>query len=70
MILKAKDLREKSGAELKEELAKLRKDLFEARMSFHSRKLENTSTLRQLKKSIAKIETILIEEIIKDNNKG
>lgn len=59
MILKAKDLVEKSETELQEELAKLRKDLFESKMSFYSRKLENISSMREIRKSIARILTIL-----------
>lgn len=62
MILKAIDLREKSEAELNEELEKLRKELFESKMKFHSRNLENTSAMRELKKSIARIQTILTEK--------
>ena len=62
MILKAIDLREKSEAELKEELEKLRRELFEARMKFHSRNLENTSSMRELKKSIARIQTVVKEK--------
>jgi large subunit ribosomal protein L29 len=62
MILKATDLREKSETELKEELEKLRRDLFESRMKFHSRRLENTSSLRELKKSIARIQTVLAQK--------
>lgn len=59
MILKSKDLVDKSTAELQEELSKLRKSLFESRMSFHSRKLENISLMREIRKSIARILTIL-----------
>jgi large subunit ribosomal protein L29 len=62
MILKATDLREKSETELKEELETLRKALFESRMKFHSRRLENTSSLRELKKSIARIQTVLAQK--------
>ncbi len=62
MILKAKDIRDKTKAELQEEQAKLRKELFEAKMSFHSRKLENTSLIRHLKRSLARIATILTEK--------
>ncbi|MDD9899152.1 MAG: 50S ribosomal protein L29 [Candidatus Melainabacteria bacterium] len=61
MILKSKDIRDKSTEELQEELAKLRKDLFDAKMSFHSRKLENHSSMREMKKSIARILTVLTE---------
>jgi large subunit ribosomal protein L29 len=62
MILKAIDLREKSEAELNEELEKLRKELFESKMKFHSRNLENTSAMREMKKSIARIQTVLTEK--------
>ena len=62
MILKALDLREKSEAELNEDLETLRKDLFEAKMKFHSRNLENTSSMREMKKSIARIQTVLTEK--------
>ena len=62
MILKSKDIRDKTTVELQEELVKLRKELFESKMSFHSRKLENTSTINKLKKSIARILTIITEK--------
>lgn len=61
MILKTKDLRDKSKEELNQELANLRKDLFETKMSFFARKLENTSSMKTIKKSIAKILTIINE---------
>lgn len=62
MILKTLDLRDKSEAELNEELAKLKADLFQAKMNFHARKMENHSSLREMKKSIARILTILKEK--------
>ncbi len=62
MILKAKDIREKTKEELQEEKAKLSEELFKAKMSFHSRKLENTSSIRHIKRSLARIATILTEK--------
>lgn len=62
MILKAIDLREKSEEELLQELENLRKELFEAKMKFHSRRLENTSSMRELRKSIARIQSVLVEK--------
>ena len=59
MILKAKDLTEKTEKELYEELESLRKQLFEAKMEFHARRLENSSTMREMKKSIARVLTVL-----------
>ncbi len=62
MILKAKDIREKNEAELREELAKLRREEFDARMAFHARKLDSSAKLGQLRKSIARILTVLKEK--------
>ena len=59
MIVKAKDLVEKTEAELYEELESLRKQLFEAKMDFHARRLENSSLMREIKKSIARVLTVL-----------
>jgi large subunit ribosomal protein L29 len=62
MILKAKDLRDKTIAELKEELEDLRKQLFTSKMDFHSRRLENSSVMREIKKSVARILTVIKEK--------
>ena len=62
MILKAVDLMEKSEVELTQELEKLRKDLFEAKMNFHARRLENTSSMREMRRSIARIQTVLAQK--------
>jgi len=62
MLLKAKDLRDKSVEDLKSELETLYNDLIEAKMALHSRKLENLSSIREIKKSIARIYTIIKEK--------
>lgn len=59
MILKAKKLTEMSVEELNVELNSLYTSLFDAKMALHSRKLENISSLREIKKSIARVKTIL-----------
>lgn len=69
MILKVKDLVEKTSKDLEADLADLRKQLFEAKMAFHSRKLENTSSLREIKKSIARIQTILRQKATEEASK-
>ena len=61
MIVKTKDLREKNTEDLNAELASLQKELFDAKMAFYSRKLENSSLMKNIRKSIAKILTILNE---------
>ena len=62
MLLKAKDLRDKSVDELKSELKTLYNDLFEAKMALHSRKLENLSSIREIKKSVARFYTVIKEK--------
>ena len=62
MLLKAKDLRDKSVDELKSELKTLYNDLFEAKMALHSRKLEILSSIREIKKSVARIYTVIKEK--------
>jgi large subunit ribosomal protein L29 len=57
--MKAKELREKSVAELKEQLTNNRKELFNMRFLKASGQLENTAKLRVLKKDVARIKTIL-----------
>ncbi len=64
MLLKTKDLREKSVAELQEELSSLKEQLFKAKMQLSSRQLENSSLLGSLRKSIARIRTLLTEKEI------
>jgi len=59
MILKAKKLSEMTVEELNNELNSLYEALFDAKMALHSRKLENISSLKEMKKSIARIKTIL-----------
>ncbi len=61
MLLKTKDLRDKSVAELKEELASLRLELFKAKMQLSSRQLENSSLLGSIRKSIARVQTLITE---------
>ena len=62
MLLKTKDLREKSVEDLKKELEDLYNEQFESRMTFHARKLENVSSLKETRKSIARILTIIKEK--------
>ena len=62
MLLKAEELRDKSIDELNAELKSLYADLFDAKMSLSSRKLENVSSIKEMKKSIARIFTVIKEK--------
>ena len=57
--MKAADLRAKSVDELKEELMGLRKEGFNLRFQQASGQLENTARVRQVRRTIARIKTIL-----------
>ncbi len=57
--MKASDLRTKSQDELKDELLNLRKEGFNLRFQAASGQLENTNRVRQVRRDIARIKTIL-----------
>ena len=57
--MKAVDLRAKSTDELKESLLDLRKEQFNLRFQKASGQLENTARVRQVRRDIARIKTVL-----------
>lgn len=60
--MKAKDLRNLSIEELNKKDSESREDLFRLRFKHGIRRLENPAKLSELKKDIAKIQTILSEK--------
>jgi len=61
--MKAEDLRTKSADELKESLVGLRKEQFNLRFQKASGQLENTARVRQVRRDIARIKTILRDKL-------
>ena len=57
--MKATDLRAKSADELKDQLVGLRKEAFNLRFQAASGQLENTARVRQVRRDIARVKTIL-----------
>jgi len=57
--MKAADLKSKSHDELKESLLALRKEQFNLRFQKASGQLENTARVRQVRRGIARIKTLL-----------
>ena len=57
--MKAADLRAKSADELKESLLGLKKEQFNLRFQQASGQLENTARMRQVRRDVARIKTIL-----------
>ena len=57
--MKAGELRTKSEDELKDNLLGLRKEAFNLRFQRASGQLENTARIRQVRREIARIKTVL-----------
>jgi len=57
-----KALREKTRDELNEELNELKAELFKLRFQHATSQLENPMKLRQIKKDIARVKTIIREK--------
>ncbi len=60
-MTKTSDLRPMTEDELKTQLGELRKEQFNLRFQKSSGQLENTARVRQVRRDIARIETILGE---------
>ena len=57
--MKVADVRAKSSDELKTELVALKKEAFNLRFQAASGQLENTARVRQVRRDIARIQTVL-----------
>ena len=57
----AKELRDKTPDQLREELVKLKKESFNLRFQQATSQLENTSRMRQVRRDTARVKTILNE---------
>ena len=55
------DLRAKSAAELEEELVAAKKELFNLRFQNATNQLDNTSRIKEVRKNIARIQTMITE---------
>ena len=53
------DLKSKSVAELSEELVEAKKELFNLRFQNATSQLDNTSRIKEVRKNIARIQTII-----------
>ena len=66
--VQAKDLRGNEPAELERTLAKLQGDLFQHRLKRSTNQLENTMLIRNTRRDIAKIHTVLTESNMKTSS--
>ena len=56
------DLRTKSAAELNEELVAAKKELFNLRFQNATNQLDNTSRIKEVRKNIARIQTLIAQK--------
>ena len=59
--MELKKMREMTDLELNAELAKMKKDLFNMRFQHVTGQLENPSKMREIKRNIARVKTIIRE---------
>ena len=56
------DLKAKSAAELNEELVAAKKELFNLRFQNATNPLDNTSRIKEVRRNIARIQTVITEK--------
>ena len=56
------DLKAKSAAELNEELVAAKKELFNLRFQNATNQSDNTSRIKEVRKNIARIQTVITEQ--------
>lgn len=59
--MKIKDIREKDDAVLATELVEIRKQMFTLRTQAVTQKLEDPSKINKLRKTVARINTVLVQ---------
>ncbi len=69
-LLKIKELRELSNRELEGKIMESKKELFSLRMKQSTGTLENPSKIRELRKDVARMKTILRERELKEVQDG
>ena len=56
------DLKNKTAAELNEELVAAKKELFNLRFQNATNQLDNTARIREVRKNIARIQTVMTQK--------
>ena len=65
--MKISKIREMSSPELEKEISELKTELFKLRFSLATNGLDNPMKIKEVKKDIAKINTVLKERELKEN---
>ena len=67
--MKINKIREMSSPELEKELGELKTELFKLKFSLATNGLDNPMKIKEVKKDIAKINTVLTERKLSEENK-
>ena len=67
-MAKASELRDRSNEDLKEMVEGLKAEIFNARFQRHTEQLESTALLKEKKRDLARVLTILKERSLESNN--
>ena len=68
-MMKINKIREMSSPELEKELGELKTELFKLKFSLATNGLDNPMKIKEVKKDIAKINTVLTERKLSEENK-
>ena len=68
-MMKISKIREMSSPDLEKEVSELKSELFKLRFSLATNGLDNPMRIKQVKKDIARVKTILREREKKESNK-
>ncbi|WP_062349829.1 50S ribosomal protein L29 [Bacillus kwashiorkori] len=66
--MKAKEVRDLTTAEIEQKIKSLKEELFNLRFQLATGQLENTARIREVRKSIARMKTVIREREIGINN--
>ena len=69
-MMKINKIREMSSPDLEKELGELKTELFKLKFSLATNGLENPMKIKEVKKDIAKINTVLTERKIAESKKA
>ena len=69
-MMKINKIREMSSPELEKELGELKTELFKLKFSLATNGLDNPMKIKQVKRDIAKINTVLTERKIAESKKA
>lgn len=66
--MKANEIRELTTAEIEQKVKTFKEELFNLRFQLATGQLENTARIRQVKKSIARMKTVVHQREVSANN--